>query len=426
MSTSLDDRLQRAGPKRILSLDGGGMRGMLSLGFLSQIEKVLRTQCCKDDLVLADYFDLIGGTSTGAVIAAALSLGWPVSKVKDLYLQMGAEAFSSAVPTWVPEKLRYAALFVPAARFSMTLGARQLTLGGRNPWAARFKTEPLERLLKVHLGESVSLGSQDLRTGLCIVTKNLSTGSTWPLHNNPRSRYYEDNKNIPLWKLVRASTAAPVYFMPEIINYGNGEASFIDGGVSMANNPALQLLLVATLDGYRFNWLTGEDKLLIVSVGTGTWSRKDEAEQALKSRVWNWAANVPSLLMGDATWQNQLLLHAMGTTLTPVEIDREVDSIWRQTYQDNQDILNAIRPYQLTPNPLFAYVRYNVELEPSRLDKLGFPQYANPSEAHKLREMSAAENRFVLGEIGEKAGEEQVLDKHFPIDFILGVGSREH
>lgn len=416
--TSLADRLHAPGPKRILSLDGGGIRGMVSLGFLTQIEELLRDRHKNNELVLADYFDLIGGTSTGSVIATALSLGWTAAAVEDLYLQMGEEAFTPAVPNWLPESLRRAAQFVPAARLSMNVGSRELTFGGRNPWAARFKSEPLERLLRKHLGEDVTLGSENVRTGLCVVTENVSTGSTWPLHNNPKGRYYENNKHIPLWRLVRASTAAPVYFMPEVIDYGNGQAAFIDGGVSMANNPALQLFLMARLEGYRFNWEAGVDKLLLVSVGTGMWSRKEAAQQALNSRVWNWAAHVPGLLMGDATRQNQLLLQAMGVSQTPVEIDREIDSIWLEKDKE-EDMADAMRPYQLTPEPLLAYVRYNLDLEPMHLDALGFPHFKDPVEARKLREMSAAENRFVLGEIGRAAATNVVQAKHFPDAFDL-------
>ena len=64
------------GPKRILALDGGGLRGVLTLGMLREIETTLRARHGGDpDFRLSDYFDLMAGTSTGAIIAAALSLG---------------------------------------------------------------------------------------------------------------------------------------------------------------------------------------------------------------------------------------------------------------------------------------------------------------------------------------------------------------
>jgi uncharacterized protein len=70
--TRLLERLLAPGPKRVLALDGGGIRGILSLGFLARMEALLRGRHGRPGLVLADYFDLIGGTSTGSIIAAGL------------------------------------------------------------------------------------------------------------------------------------------------------------------------------------------------------------------------------------------------------------------------------------------------------------------------------------------------------------------
>ena len=72
---TLLERLTAAGPKRILALDGGGIRGALTLGCLERIEAILRQRHRRPDLRLCEYFDLIGGTSTGAIIAAALAIG---------------------------------------------------------------------------------------------------------------------------------------------------------------------------------------------------------------------------------------------------------------------------------------------------------------------------------------------------------------
>jgi patatin-like phospholipase/acyl hydrolase len=62
-------------PKRILALDGGGIRGVLTLEYLEAIEALLRQRRNDPDLLLSDYFDLIGGTSTGSIIAAGLACG---------------------------------------------------------------------------------------------------------------------------------------------------------------------------------------------------------------------------------------------------------------------------------------------------------------------------------------------------------------
>src|ERR1700710_1152361 len=82
-------------PKRILALDGGGIRGALSLGYLQRIEDILRSQNSNDNnFRLSHYFDLIGGTSTGSIIAACLSIGMSVSDIKKMYFDLGGKIFA--------------------------------------------------------------------------------------------------------------------------------------------------------------------------------------------------------------------------------------------------------------------------------------------------------------------------------------------
>ncbi len=92
-----DEHYQSAGPKRILALDGGGLRGMLSLGILRQLETVLRERHGGvASFRLGHYFDLIAGTSTGAIIAAALAKGLSVDEVIGHYQRLGRQVFSKS------------------------------------------------------------------------------------------------------------------------------------------------------------------------------------------------------------------------------------------------------------------------------------------------------------------------------------------
>src|SRR6185312_8509707 len=81
------------GPKRILALDGGGIRGVLTLEYLEVIEAILRQRRNDPNLLLSDYFDLIGGTSTGSIIAAGLACGMSVKAIKALYYGLGTKVF---------------------------------------------------------------------------------------------------------------------------------------------------------------------------------------------------------------------------------------------------------------------------------------------------------------------------------------------
>src|SRR5918997_1715332 len=85
------DKLKKAPPYKLLALDGGGIRGLITLEILAEIERTLQRELGRDDtFVLADYFDYIAGTSTGTIIATCLSLGWRVETLQALYEERGA------------------------------------------------------------------------------------------------------------------------------------------------------------------------------------------------------------------------------------------------------------------------------------------------------------------------------------------------
>lgn len=255
MGAHLRERFQRSGPKRVLALDGGGSRGLLTLGVLAQLERHLAERSGQGDRFrLAHYFDLIGGTSTGAIIATTLALEWRVRDVVELYFKLLPAIFARPQ---VPGPLR---LLMPG-----------------------FKNKALTQALHEHLGDRM-LSSPDLKTGLAIHAKRIDSGSAWILVNNPDWCYFDAksgsdgiaNSDFYLRDLVQSSAAAPTYFADVRVplardKRGNvsGYAHFFDGGVSPNNNPALQLLLTVTEPAFGFNWATGEDKLLIWSVGTG-------------------------------------------------------------------------------------------------------------------------------------------------------------
>jgi patatin-like phospholipase/acyl hydrolase len=206
------------------------------------------------------------------------------------------------------------------------------------------------------------------------------------------------NKNIPLWEAVRASSAAPTYFAPQMIDVGDGQrAAFVDGGVSMANNPALTLLMVATLKGFPFRWEMGEDKLKIVSIGTGYSVLKKQTREIEEAWMLTWAKNVPDMLMQDASWQNQILLQWLSNSPTAHYIDMEIESL-KDDY--------------IAGKPLIKYLRYNFPITANDLNGLGLGKTFNNNDVENLIEMSNAENRHLLYQIGEAASS-SVLETHF-------------
>lgn len=376
MATLLD-RFNSPGPKKILSLDGGGIRGALTLGYLKKIETLLREKQNNPNLVLSDYFDLIGGTSTGSIIAAGLAIGMEVDAITNKYMTLGGKIFGKKLDWWKPWET----------------------------WSylkANYDYKALEDSLKDFFGD-ITLGSDQIKTGLCIVAKRADTNSVWPLINHPNGKYYDTekgaNKNIPLWQAVRASSAAPTYFAPQMIDVGNGErAAFVDGGVSMANNPALTLLMVATLSGFPFHWKMGEEQLTIVSVGTGYSVFKKQTGDIEESTMLNWAKNVPDMLMQDASWQNQIIMQWLSNSKTPVHIDGEIEKL-------DGDLLGG--------KPLINYLRYNFPITENTLNGLGLGKAFSDEDVKDLVEMSNAKNRHLLYQIGEAAAAKEILASHF-------------
>jgi len=371
-------------PKRILALDGGGLRGILSLGILEKIEGLLRERhCAGNGFRLCHYFDLIAGTSTGAIIAAALAQGWSVGELTDKYFSLGRRVFERSL-------------------------LRQILL------RAKYDEQSLVAELKNVFGSDTTLGGPELLTGLLIVIKRLDSGSPWPLSNNPRGRYFVaassgrmGNGDYPLWQVVRASTAAASYFAPETISITGGRnvspvtGSFIDGGVSPFNNPALQALMYATLEGYRVGWETGSDKLLLVSVGTGA---ADPAVSKAKLTASHALRALKSVLQDCAVLQ-ETMLQWMSAGPTARIIDRELGGL-------EGDLLNG--------SPLMSYLRYNVDLRPESVRRLDGSLAAVDTTA--LSAMDAPGNMEVLHRLGRLAAAQDVRDTDFGGVFDLPPG----
>jgi patatin-like phospholipase/acyl hydrolase len=363
MSTTLLNRFKSPGPKRILSLDGGGIRGALTLGYLKKIETILREKENNPKLVLSDHFDLIGGTSTGAIIASALAIGMEVDAIVKMYMDLGGKIFGKKRDWWKPwETWKFL--------------------------EANYDHKALEDNLKA-VFKDITLGSDALKTGLCIVAKRADTNSVWPLINHPEGKFYNSNlgknKNILLWQAVRASSAAPTYFAPQMMDVGDGQrAAFVDGGVSMANNPALTLLMVATLKGFPFHWEMSEENLTIVSVGTGYGVFKKQVGEIEEAQMLTWAKNVPDMLMQDASWQNQIMLQWLSNSPTAHYIDMEIESL-----QD--DFIGN--------KPMLKYLRYNFPITENDLNGLNMGTFSE-DDVESLVEMSNAENREILYKIG--------------------------
>jgi len=386
----LRERMGADGPKRILACDGGGILGLMSVEILAQIERDLRAETGNAQLVLADWFDFTCGTSTGAIIAACISCGMSVDEIRTFYIDSGQEMFDKAS---LLKRLRYSYNDEPLARKLQQELDR--ALGYAMP---KRRAKP-----------KATLGDDRLKTLLMMVLRNHTTDSPWPISNNPYGKYNQwdrpdCNLKLPLWQLVRGSTAAPTFFPPEVVTLGEGSDKpysfvFVDGGVTTYNNPAYLAYQMATAPPYGVNWDSGVDKMLIVSVGTGR--SPNERPNLTEGDLWllDHAKNIPGALMNAASDGWDMSCRVTGECRFGAEIDREFGSMQVKKSAWGKD-----------PNRRFAYVRYNPDVTQPGLRKLGLPKVS----AERMRLMDSTDYIPDIQKVGKAYADKHVdAGKHF-------------
>jgi patatin-like phospholipase/acyl hydrolase len=348
---------------------------------LARIESELQNKLGRDDqFVLADYFDYIAGTSTGAIIATCLSLGMRVDEIRAFYIQSGPAMFDKT-----------------------NLLRRYL----RNKFHDQQLAKMLQDVIAQQTGEPLAtLGSEGIKTYLMLVLRNSTTDSPWTISNNPDAKYNVrsrpvSNHDLPLWQLVRASTAAPTYFPPEVITIRDStlkdhEFIFVDGGVTMYNNPAFQLFLMATVKPYNLQWPVGQDRMLLVSVGTGSAARANENLTPEQMNIIYNASSLPSALMFAAANEQDFLCRVFGDCLNGGILDREVGD------------LKGINGKGPVSPKLFTYMRYNAELSREGLNALGLSHI----EPANVQQMDSVAHILELQEVGRAVARE-VNISHF-------------
>ena len=380
----LASRYQNSTPRKMLALDGGGIRGVLTLSILKKIEALVRRPLC-------EYFDYIAGTSTGAIIATGLAKGMSVDELIGFYRDTGTAMFQRT-------------------RFLDRLNSL-------------YRNGPLEQQLKKVFGEATDLKPGTLQTLLLVVTRNVTTDSPWPISSNPEARYNalarsDCNLCIPLWKLVRASTAAPIFFPPEVIQVDPADPDksfvFVDGGVTPYNNPAFVLFRFATDPAYRLTWPKGERNLLLVSVGTGAAPANGATADDPESNMLSTGLNIPSALMYGSLLDQDINCRTVGRCSYGDVIDRELLDMVPREGPDEGTLEERLRrpvvPLSRDCNRDFLYMRYNVDLSRAGLTRLGFGD-VDPGTVQKMDKADAGHIELLL-KIGGKAAA-QVDIKHF-------------
>ncbi len=389
---ALARRFKSPGSKRILSIDGGGVRGALSIGMLSTLERLLRERTGRPEMVLSDYFDLIGGTSTGAIIAAGLAQGRTCANLDALYNKMGARIFGRS-------------LRIPLMQ-------------------ARFDPRHLQAVLEEELGHD-SLGDAPWRTGFAAMAKRVDTGSPWVLTNcaearywngdpeeiarepDPRKRTVVANRDFPVARIVQASAAAPFFFDLVQVEVMHGQKGiFFDGAISPHNNPALQLAMTAIAPAYGLGWKSGGDNLMIVSLGTGA-PRPRHPEWVGRRRLALWKAM--TALMSVTYDSSQLaisMLQWLGQSPQPWPINAEIGTLTAQNPQTGMWVGTG------PGAPAWTYLRYDAPLE-AAWQQANMGRKMTAAQLKAYARLDGAENIPALIELGVEVGEALIKPEHF-------------
>ena len=217
-------------PFRILSIDGGGIRGVFPASFLAGLEERLPVGR------LIDYFDLIAGTSTGGIIALGLACGLRAAEIRDLYVQRGCEIF-------------------PPPPVGAVGTVRRKYRGLRKLMRYRYDRDALNGLLREHFG-STTLGEYGAR--LCIPAVDGRFGEPY-IFKTPHHPDFTKDASERITKVAASTAAAPTFFQP----LEDGGYTFLDGGL-FANDP----IMVALVDALScFN--VSRDNIRILSIGCG-------------------------------------------------------------------------------------------------------------------------------------------------------------
>jgi uncharacterized protein len=324
---------------RILSIDGGGIRGIIAARVLVKLEEMLQRKSGRADARIADYFDLIAGTSTGGILACLLlcpagsadadadsaSPGTPCPKYSakdalDLYLERGPQIFHA--PLW--HRIRAA--------------------GGLND--ERYPADGLERAADDYFGD-VRL-RQLLKP--CLVTAyDIQRRRA---HFFTQHDAHREGKDYRVCDVVRATSAAPTYFECANIHSETGVPyPLIDGGV-FANNPALCAYAEARSGLARALELsegpTAKD-MLILSLGTGQLTRRYPYAKAKDWGAIGWMRPLFDILLAGVAetvdYQIRQIYDAVGAPHQYLRIQPELAEAEEDL--DNADAGNLIRLTQI-------------------------------------------------------------------------------
>ena len=227
--------------RRILAIDGGGVRGIIPALALEALEQATGRPA-------RESFDFLAGTSTGAVVAAAVGAGIPAERIVSLYRRRGPELFR---------------------RIPVLSLLRRIAVGNQ------YEVATLWRMIGEELGDLAGWTINDVPRDVMITAKGLDDGHPWYFVKDRPDETDGRTGKLLLADCVTASAAAPTYFAPWPIE---GIGLLVDGGAGVAGNPVYQ----ACVEAFEYSDYEAP-KTIVVSLGTGRF-----LDRRRPTWLWSW------------------------------------------------------------------------------------------------------------------------------------------
>ncbi|RDY68259.1 patatin-like phospholipase family protein [Lysobacter soli] len=263
--------------RRILSLDGGGIRGLVSCLWLAGVEDAL-LRAGKPGLLKS--FDLLAGSSTGAIVGCGLAVGLSPRQLGELYREHRHRIFPGM------------------AQRLWSRAGRVFTQGVSAP---RYDARGLEDVLQAVFG--------DTRLGQAKIPLLITSYDTIARKPIVFKSFKPEHANLRMWEVCRASSAAPTYFPAHAMTVEGRARAMIDGGV-VANNPTACAIAEAMRKDARVD---SAQNLVVLSVGTGERSRPIDLKSAQEWGAIEWAIPIIDVLFdGNTDAVDYIARHLIG------------------------------------------------------------------------------------------------------------------
>ena len=293
---------------RVLTIDGGGIRGVIPAKWLEKIESRL-------DKKIYESFDMVVGTSTGSILCAAVSLGKDIKQSSELYNQFGNVIFPK-------QEVK--------AKFGWFNEVRTLT-------EPEYPEIPLAETLQKFF-------AIDTKLSACKIPTVIISYDVFRRHMFLMKSYDAHTDSIPVWEACKASSSAPTYFPAHILKHSGTDRPLIDGGV-FANNPTIMAVseAIRLKNKNSIRQLQEDTRIQVVSLGTGNLQRPISIDQAVSWGSLSWIKPIIDVMYDSSSEHSHFCAHHILTDENYVRLQVDLNGVNDNMDDGSAENINELR-----------------------------------------------------------------------------------